>query len=131
MAPIFVLGPIFVTSIKACPEKTVVPIKSSSPSFFSIGTLSPVSIASLEKNLFTSKATPSAGILSPCPSITTSPGTKNFVSISFLSPSLITIVVSDINFFKADKESDVLFSWINPNIVFITTANIIMIASVT
>ena len=58
-----------------------------------------------------------------------SPTTNSSASNSFVSPSLITLAICGVNFFKLSIDFSALSSWINPIIAFNTTIAIIIIES--
>ena len=76
-----------------------------------------------------SRNSPSAGILSPASSTTTSPIVRYAELITFNPPSLNTLQVGAARFFKASKDFSVLNSCTNPKIAFTITIIIIVIAS--
>ena len=111
--PISVFIPIASTSIIPLPFKTIVPIY---PSFLSFivsletPTDSPVSNDSSTTILEASINLPSAGILSPASTTTTSPKVNSLDVITFKLPSLITLHVGAANSCNASNDFSVLNS---------------------
>ena len=93
----------------SCPDTTKLPDSSSSPFFFTISSASPVRSDSFTFNC-PSNTTASAGICPPAESSTISSITSSSAGISFLLPSLSTLVLG---LFKIDRSSKTFFDRIS------------------
>ncbi len=115
--PISVFIPVPATTIFPLPYTTVVPVNtmfslspigtslpSSESVCFSTGTDSPVREDSLTLRFATSTSRPSAGTKSPASISTISPWTSSLVGITKTLPSLITLALGLVIFFKAFRD---------------------------
>ena len=93
---------------------------------FVTGTDSPVSAASSTFIEASSMMRPSAGMLSPASSTTTSPGTSPALSMVTICPSRSTFDFAAVISLRAAMASSALFSWITPSTELRTTTNNIM-----
>ncbi|KAH3682678.1 hypothetical protein WICPIJ_006341 [Wickerhamomyces pijperi] len=71
----------------------------------------------------------SAGILSPTPKCTKSPGTNCVASVTCVEPFLIKWASAGTNLFKACKDCSDLYSWTNPTVTTIRMAMVMETAS--
>ncbi len=98
-------------------------------SFFT-GMLSPVSAASCVAKLWHLISLASAEILSPVSRTSKSPGTMFSALIISSFPSLMTLALGDMIFFRASIAFSALYSWAKPIIAFNTTITLITQKSV-
>ncbi|GBD40594.1 hypothetical protein HRbin38_00457 [bacterium HR38] len=110
MRPMALLRPVRLTSIRALPRTNRVPEKTSSPTLFSTGTLSPVRRLSSTKTPLASRSTPSAGMRSPASRRTTSPGTISRLGRCWKRPSRRTQAMGSARALRRLRASSERFS---------------------
>ncbi len=128
--PISVCMPVAVTTHSPRPLVTMQPMHTASPACFCTGRLSPVSIDSLHERRTAACKRPSAAILSPSSSSSTSPGTTVRALTSRVLPPRRTRAVGAESSFSASSVFSVRYSCKKPITAFISTMRMIVTASV-